>query len=468
MASRLQNIMGYGESQVTPSSNIDGGQIVQLYQQNKANQENQRRYDDRQKDQNEKDQYGIIGDALNPKNFNQAIHGRILQAQKELAQKIKSGNPSYGDTFLLAQNKAAELGQVSQQLNAVDQQLALTKKEYEFDKRINSGAIEMAARKRILDELNSNGTIDGSINYFDEALNDNPDIALIDKSGYTFTDLRPEEKQPLEYDIKKRNALGKTIQYKWKMDNVPAYYDVQQGGEYDPPKVITRSEVSGFKDANNKDVPMLSEEAYRRFSLTPSNVIALNQRIKSQYPNINLRSAIADKLRRVEAYKDIDRNKPSPKESIVEQQPIPRIYNTTNVNTSNTPGQIDLREYPDTDGGKDITSLMQGVDVVSLVTGKKFAANKVVYNPSTQRITVTDPVNNKPEEMSLTTFLQNAKPQNAAADIKFLQGLRNPITGNAPAKQSASTYTIKGKTYSIDDLKKMGYTEEQVKQYKNK
>jgi hypothetical protein len=94
------------------------------------------------------------------------------------------------------------------------------------------------------------------------------------------------------------------------------------------------------------------------------------------------------------------------------------------------PDPIDLTEYPDTaDGGKDITALMQGVDVVSLVTGKKFAAKKVIYNPNNGRVTLVDPVNNTPEEMSLTTFLQNIKPQNPAQDIKFLQGLRNAKTG---------------------------------------
>ena len=121
-------------------------------------------------------------------------------------------------------------------------------------------------------------------------------------------------------------------------------------------------------------------------------------------------------------------------ESNVLQETKPaQIRNITNINTGSKTEQIDLREYPDVGGGaKDITSLMQGIDVVSLVTGKNFAATKVIYNPNTKRITVTDPINNKPEEMSLTTFLQNLRPQNAAQDIKFLQGLRNPITGEAP------------------------------------
>jgi len=105
---------------------------------------------------------------------------------------------------------------------------------------------------------------------------------------------------------------------------------------------------------------------------------------------------------------------------------------------------------------------MQGIDVVSLVTGKNFAATKVIYNPNTKRITVTDPINNKPEEMSLTTFLQNLRPQNAAQDIKFLQGLRNPITGEAPKPKAEKSISVsKLKTlvgtkgyegYSLDEI----------------
>lgn len=322
----VENQLGIGMAQVTPRSQSNPMQLVDIYQQAKAGKENQRRYSDAQKSQNEKELYGIIGDTLNPRDFNTAIHGKILQAQKELAQKIKSGAPSYGDTYIMAQNKAAELGKISQQLNRADQQLALTKKEYEFDKRINSGAIEMAARNKILNDIETKGSIDESVNYFDEVANDYPEIALIDRSGYTFTDLRPEEKQPLSFNIKKRSPVGRTSAYKWEMDNVPVYYDVIQKGENEAPEVRTRTEPSGFKSEDGQDVPMLSEEAYRRFSLTPSNVLAINQRLKSQYGNgINLRSEQADKLRRIEAFKDVERNKPKPRETILQQDPIIRI-----------------------------------------------------------------------------------------------------------------------------------------------
>jgi len=71
--------------------------------------------------------------------------------------------------------------------------------------------------------------------------------------------------------------------------------------------------------------------------------------------------------------------------------------------------------------------------------------------------------------MNLTTFLQNLKPQNPAQDIKFLKGLRTAITGEKQEQPKPSgTYTIKGKKYTLAELQKMGYNEQQVSQYKDK
>jgi len=436
--SGTQNLIGYGEAQVLPPSQSNPMQFVELYKQQQESAERQQRYNDVKKSQDEKELYGIVGDSLNPRNFNTAIHGRILQAQKELAQKIKSESPSYGDTFILAQNKAAELGKISQQLNNVDQQLALTKKEYEFDKRVNSGAIEMAARKRILDELNRTGQIDETINYFDEVANDNPELALVDKSGYTFTDFRPEERQPLEYDVKKRNSAGRVNQYKWKMDNFPAYYDVVQKGEGQPPEVLVRSEPSGILTKEGTDVPMLSQDAYRRFSLTPSNVFAINQRLKSQYgAGLNLRSEVADKLRRIEALKDVERNKPVPKESIVEQQPIPRVNVSVNAGGGKSAARTwDLSEFedvPDKDNGngKDITQPFSGFKVTA-IGGDALLAKKVVFHPGTKKFTVTEylsrddkgnPTGEKTKTWSASSFRQIIENMNPGTDMKNFDAL---------------------------------------------
>lgn len=156
---------------------------------------------------------------------------------------------------------------------------------------------------------------------------------------------------------------------------------------------------------------------------------------------------------------------------ISEGQVTPKITNITNVNTSKNATPIDLTEYPDVGGGKkDITSLLQDFNVTSLITGDSFGAEQVIFDPNKKRISFKNTVTGKTEEMSLTTFLQNTRAQNPAADIKWLkEGLTNAITGQAQEQKKESvTYTIKGKKYTLAELQKMGYSESQVESYKDK
>lgn len=426
------NLIDIGSAQVLPKATNILPYIDQINEQKQRQLQN-KRYDQNKKEQDEKDTYGLIGDKLNPRNFNTVIHSKVMEAQKNLAAKIKAGGLTYADTYMEAQNAAGQLGLLSDQLNQVDQQLALTKKEYEYDKRINAGAIEVAARRKILGQINRGEPIDMNVNYFDEALNENPNIGLVDNSDYTFTDFRPEEKQPLKLNIKKRNAVGKTMQYTWEMDNYPAYYDVKQKGEFEPPEITVRSQPSGIKDASGNSVPMLSEEAYRRFSLTPSNVIALNRRIKSYYGNIDLKSREAEMLRRVEAYKDVEKYKPVPKENRIEQERLINIHVGTGGKEASPIDLRDKNEYPDAESGyQNITRLFQGVKVTGLPDGKTLNAEYVKFNPKTGKIRYkeyTDAKDAKEKETDLTTFFQNLKTNNPQTDMRFLEGLRNPIVG---------------------------------------
>lgn len=317
----IQNLINQGQAQVLNPGDTGVPDVIQQLQRGDEQRFQRDRLRRGDAEKRERELYGLIGDSLNPKDFNSVIQDRVLKAQRELANKIKTENPSYADTYMMAQNMAGQLGKTSQALNRLDQQIALTKKEYEQDKRINSGAVELAARKRIMDQLNQTGTVDDSVNYFDDALNSMPEIGLVDNSDITFTDFKPEERQPLKYNVRKKNSVGRTNQYTWEMDNYPSYYDVKQNGDYEPPTIKVKSEPSGIKDASGNEMPMLSADAYKRFSLTPSNVVALNRRIKRNNPDINLNSREAETLRRVEAYKEAERNKPVPRESRVETEP---------------------------------------------------------------------------------------------------------------------------------------------------
>lgn len=326
----IENNLGVGEAQVLPEgksmlpfAELLNQQRQQKFQRDKYNQQLQQKKED--------GLYSLIGDSLNPKDFNSVIQDKVLQAQKDLAAKIKTENPSYGDMYMAAQNAAGNLAKTSQSLNQLDQQLALTRKEYASDKRIDSGAIEILARKKILDQLNKTGQVDPSVNYFDQALNENPEHALVDKSPYTLTDYLPEEKQPLSGKFTTRNSVGRTQKYDWKADNYPVYYDVKDNGDSQTPTISTRSQPSGLKDKDGNEVPMLSDDAYGRFRAKPSNVVALNLRLKQKYGDaLDLQSEQAEKLRKIEAFKDVDRNKPPINKSVSDEQPIPKTTNVFN------------------------------------------------------------------------------------------------------------------------------------------
>lgn len=319
MANGVQNQIGIGSAQVLPEGPSHFPLAQQLFRQKQYKDEVDR-YNQQVKQRDERELYNLVGDALNLRDFNPVIHDRVKKAQVELAQKIKAESPSYADTYLAAQNKAGELTQLSQGLNQLDKIIAATKEEYKGDPRINAAAIESIARKKILDQLNATGRVDPSINYFDEALNEYPEYALTDKSDYTVTKFIPEEKQSRSGKYTEVDKRGATDKFDWKADIYPVYYDIKENGEQAAPTISTRSQPSGLRDESGAEVPMLSDEAYGRFSATPSNIVALNRKIKRQYPDINLRSEEAEKLRKIEAYKDVERQKPQVNKSRVEKE----------------------------------------------------------------------------------------------------------------------------------------------------
>lgn len=341
MAYGVDNNIGIGNAQVLPKGSSMNAFVQQLNEQ-KQYKDQQDRYKQQVKERDEKELYNLVGDTLNLRDFNPIIHDKVRKAQVALAGKIKSQGLSYADTYLAAQNMAGELGQTSQALNQLDQQLAATKKEYEGDKRLNSAAIETIARKKILDQLNATGKVDPSVNYFDEALNEHPEFALTDKSDYTLTDFIPEEKQSLSGKSTERSKVGRTQKFDWKAENYPVYYDFKDNGEDKSPTISTRSQPSGIKDANGSEVPMLSDDAYGRFKAKPSNVVALNLRIKKMYgPSIDLKSEEAEKLRKVEAYKDVERQKPRINKTVSDQAPLPpRI----SIHIGNGNGETQIRD----------------------------------------------------------------------------------------------------------------------------
>lgn len=463
----LQSLINTGQAQVLPvDDNVSP--IFDRIERKKQLQTQNNRYNQEQSDKKERELYSLIGDSLNPKDFNTVIQDKVMKAQKDLAAQIKLQNPSYGEAYMMAQNAAGQLSKTSQSLNKIDQQIALTKKEYEQDKRINSGAIEIAARKKILDQLNTTGKVDENVNYFDDVLNNSPDIGLVDKSDATYTDFKPEEKQPLKFNIRKKNGVGKTNQYTWEMDNYPAYYDVKQKGDYEPPDIKVKSQPSGIKDASGNELPMLSEDAYSRFSLTPSNVVAINRRIKREHPDIDLQSRDAEKLRKVEAYNEVKRNIPVPKESRVETEP--KIIINNNSGSNKNAGADWVVRASEASKSKDPQKIED--EFAQLFQGDKNSYQKVELNGD--KLNVTYKV---PEKRGLLGDVFPEEPKTVSLDIndrylsQKLANLYQTIVGGdvnvertnySQTKKPAQRTGVTVLAHARQDFKDAGWTEDQI------
>ena len=137
----MQNLIGYGAAQVLKNADTSIPDIVNARQQGLDTAYERSLYAQKENQRREKELYSILGDEFNPRNFNVAIQDQLRKAKGELAAKLKGNNLSYGDVYMEAQQKAAELGMVSDKLNKIDSQLAATRSEYEkYDKRLNTPA----------------------------------------------------------------------------------------------------------------------------------------------------------------------------------------------------------------------------------------------------------------------------------------------------------------------------------------
>lgn len=127
---------------------------------------------------------------------------------------------------------------------------------------------------------------------------------------------------------------------------------------------------------------------------------------------------------------------------IEEGNVVPRIYNTTNVNTSSSKKFTPLNLAPYTKVGDDydITSLTSGIKVTGLPTGQSLAAKQVLFNPDTKKVTYTDQ-DGKTKQEDFETFRQNIATINTGVDLSFVDRLgvtnRPASTTAQPPKQAA-------------------------------
>lgn len=485
MAYGTEQLIGQGLAQVFPRGKGYGELMDNLNQQRQYQFQRERQTKLDQEKKND-ELYSLIGNELNPRDFNAVIHYKVKKAQEDLASQIIA-NPKmdYGQMYLQAHNKAAELGQTSDTLNRLDQQIALTRKEYEGDRRLNMGVAELAARKKILDKIQNGEKLDESVNYIDEALND-PTLQkslLTDNSNYVNFDLKAHKMDDLTGSVRKRVA-GRTTAFNYNVDNIPTYFSVTPGKtEYDEPTVNTKSEI--VTDANGNKIPILSEDAYGAIKLQHSNITSLNNIIQEKYgKEIDLRSQQADILRRKEAYDMLEQQKPKVNSKRSELQPI--TINTGSGSTKNAGANWVNRATAAVQTGdpnkieEEFSQLIQGdknkFESVKLENGKV----KVVLRPN-QRY---DMMGKAVEGATDPTLFEDA---NGGIDVsdKFLpqklarlwqtvmgsdvQTERKQYEPQQTTQKPAGTgYNIKGKDYTEAELVKMGYSLDDIKPYKKK
>jgi hypothetical protein len=123
-----------------------------------------------------------------------------------------------------------------------------------------------------------------------------------------FKNARKQDLSGKYTDINKRGGMDK---YEWKTEYYPDLYDFKDNGEGKAPTMTTKTQPSGLKDESGAEVPMLSDDAYGFFKTLPSNVVAINKKLKRQYgKDFDPTSSEAETLRKIEAYKKVESEKP--------------------------------------------------------------------------------------------------------------------------------------------------------------
>lgn len=463
-----QDLIGYGQAQVLPKPASMLPFIEQLNQQKQQKIQNER-YEKEKKDTDEYNRIKIIGDVLDPRNFNAIVHSDLRTATAELAKKInnKGGEkPSLAETLLMAQEYAGNIGYTSDQLNQLQQVLSKNREVDLKNPRFNANGIAEAALNNAVKDIRG-GKYDPYKDYYGDIKNNNPALALGGRGGYVH-DLKPDEMlKPFEGRYKKIRPGGGYDEFDWKVDGLaPAYFDIKDNGEEKEPTITTKSEPSGIKDTNGTELPMLESSAYERYKFDDANVAADNliiQKIKGVA--FDLRSGEAEKLRRILAYQNVDKYKPkiSPKK-IIKADPT-RYINQTTINNGGKTGRTwDLTEYDtETDGGKNLTQPFSGFSITA-IGNEKMLAKKVVYYPNTKKFKVTEYVSRdangnftgeKTSTWSAATMRQNIQGMNPGTDMKDFDALVGAATKtDTPKPSDVNTYSFNGKTYTPEQIAK--------------
>lgn len=202
----------------------------------------------------------------------------------------------------------------------------------------------------------------------------------------------------------------------------------------------------GEKGDVEAPVRMVTKEVFGSLPANAKAYILQETRKHAKENNIPVSSPQSEMFARALAYDELKqsgKNYSTLKEISVEKA-APRMSHSFYFGGSNNKeaAPIDLREYPDTPFGKNVTRLFQGVKVTGLPDGKTYLAKNVQFDPNTNKVryteyTTQDDENSKygvgvEKEESLDKFFQDIKTNNPGTDMKHLEGLRTAITGKKP------------------------------------
>lgn len=253
-------------------------------------------------------------------------------------------------------------------------------------------------------------------------------------------------------------------------------------GEYESNRVAKRYWDNQFKSITEPELAELNKTFKRYFGSVP--IKGADGKI-IDVSNINTAQDYAAAVTALKAEGFIGEQGEVPKSDYQrrQQDQINKIYISDALirgrqgGSSNTP-TWDLTEYStESDGGKNLTVPFQGYTFTDIL-GSKFGAKKVVYYPDKKQFKITEytsrdnegnPTGEKTRMVSAQTLRQDIQGSNPQADMKAFDALvGTPGAAKTEPAKPSGTYTIKGKKYTLAQLQKMGYNEQQVSQYKDK
>lgn len=189
----------------------------------------------------------------------------------------------------------------------------------------------------------------------------------------------------------------------------------------------------------NGSIDIISDDVYNAFTGDKATHAAIIARAKKEFPTYYKFNANEKKIAEKNAlYKYVKENDDTQLHPVKTVAPP---VTTVRVNAGSTPKSqipLNLTEYSKEGDDYDVTSLAPGINVTR-IGSKTLAADKILYNPSTKKVTFTDIQGNKKTE-SFEKFRQDIATINTGVDLSFIDRLA--VSGGGGGKQAPKMVTM--------------------------